>query len=249
MTPRSLLTSPPGALFLLVLAWLVVVPLFQIQPRYLPPLGSVLAEAVLLWPDLVAGFWRTLLATVLGFLAGAVFGITCGVVFAHVRVLERALFPLFVALQSVPVIAFGAIVVIWFGNTILSKVVIALYLAFFPVAVNTLRGLSSVDAQRVALMSSFGASRWRIFRMLTLPSAAPVIMTGLKLAISLSLAGTIVGEWFGDTVGLGVLLLQALYFEQVTRIWVLIVACGLLGALLYGVLILFERRFVWWLPE
>ncbi|MBP0615087.1 ABC transporter permease [Jiella mangrovi] len=247
MTMRGrILTSPPVTVLLVALAWLAVVPLFNIEPRYLPPLGDVYAEAVKLWPDLLAGFWRTFLETFIGFIAGALIGIGFGTAFAYVRLLERAFFPIFVALQSVPVIAFGAIVVIWFGNTILAKVVIALYLAFFPVAVNTLRGLSGVNPGRAALLSSFGASNWQSFLMLALPSAAPVIMTGLKLGISLSLAGAIVGEWFGDTVGLGVLLLQALYFEQVTRVWVLIIACGLLGALLYGALSLIERRYVWW---
>ncbi|GGE03725.1 ABC transporter permease [Aureimonas endophytica] len=246
MTLRGALTSPFATLAVVALVWLAAVPALGIGPRYLPPLGAVAAEAARLWPDLSAGFLRTAYETLLGFLAGAVLGIACGTAFATVRLLERSVFPLFVALQSVPVIAFGAIVVIWFGNTILSKVVIALYLAFFPVAVNTLRGLSGVDPQRVALLRSFGAGKWRLFLTLALPSAAPVIMTGLKLGVSLSLAGAIVGEWFGDTVGLGVLLLQALYFEQATRVWVLIVACGLLGALLYGTLSLLERRFVWW---
>jgi NitT/TauT family transport system permease protein len=79
-----------------------------------------------------------------------------------------------------------------------------------------------------------------------LPSAMPTIMVGLKLGVSLSVAGAIVGEWFGDTVGLGVMLIQALYFEQTPRVWVLVVICGLLGTLLYGALALIERRYVWW---
>jgi NitT/TauT family transport system permease protein len=74
----------------------------------------------------------------------------------------------------------------------------------------------------------------------------PSVVTGLKLGVSLSLIGAIVGEWFGDNVGLGVMLLQALYFEQVERVWALIVICGLLGALLYGLLALLERKYVWW---
>jgi NitT/TauT family transport system permease protein len=248
-TARALLRSPVTTLFLVAATWLVMVPLFKIEPRYLPPLPVVVRDAISIWPDLLAGFWRTFVETFLGFLLGAALGIALGVAFAYVRLLERAFFPIFVALQTVPVIAFGAIVVIWFGNTILAKVVIALYLTFFPVAVNTLRGLQGADAQRIALMKSFGASAPQLFLKLALPTALPTIMVGLKLGVSLSLAGAIVGEWFGDTVGLGVMLLQALYFEQIPRVWVLIVACGFLGTLLYGVLALAERRYVWWQPD
>jgi len=249
MTWRAIAGSPWAAIAAVTLAWWALVPLLRIEPRYLPPLAAVVRDGMSVWPDLLAGFWRTLVETLLGFAAGALLGIACGIGFAHVRLMERAVFPLFVALQTVPIIAFGAIVVIWFGNTILAKVVIALYLTFFPVTVNTLRGLQAVEPQRVALMRSFGAGGLQLFLKLALPSALPTIMVGLKLGISLSLAGAIVGEWFGDTVGLGVMLLQALYFEQIPRIWLLIVASGLMGAGLYGSLTLIERRFVWWRPD
>lgn len=242
------LAHPATAFILATVAWLVLMPLLGVPPRYLPPLGRVVADAASVWPELLNSFLRTLAEAVLGFLAGTVLGACFGMAFARSRALERSVLPLFVALQSVPVIAFGAVVVIWFGNSLLSKVVIALYLSFFPVAVSTLRGLQAVDEKRVSLFLSFGATRGQIFWRLALPTALPSIFTGLKLAVSLSLIGAIVGEWFGDTVGLGVMLLQALYFEQIERIWVLIVTCGLLGTLLYGLLAFIERKYVWWLP-
>jgi NitT/TauT family transport system permease protein len=249
MTPKVLLRSPVPMLVVLALAWWFLAPALKVEPRYLPPLAAVIADARSVWPDLLAGFGRTLLETVIGFVLGGALGVAAGIAFAHWRWLERGVFPIFVALQSVPVIAFGAIVVIWLGNTISSKVVIALYLAFFPVAVNTLRGLNEADPQRIGLMRSFGASARQLFFKLKLPTAMPTIMIGLKVGMSLSLAGAIVGEWFGDTVGLGVMLLQALYFEQVPRLWVLILTCGGLGAALYAVAEATERRFVWWRPD
>jgi NitT/TauT family transport system permease protein len=246
VTAPVFLRSPAFATLAIVVVWLVIAPLLKAPPRFLPPLPVVIADGLSVWPDLLAGLWRTLTETVIGFALGALLGFAFGVGFAYFRLAERAFFPIFVALQSVPVIAFGAIVVIWFGNTLTSKAVIALYLTFFPVAVNTMRGLQSSDPQKSALLKSFGANRLQLFAKLALPSAAPSIFVGLKLGASLSLAGAIVGEWFGDTVGLGVMLLQALYFEQVPRLWALIIVCGLLGGLLYGVLAAAERRFVWW---
>jgi NitT/TauT family transport system permease protein len=246
MRPRHLLGHPAAGIVLALLAWLVLVPLLNVPPRYLPPLGRVVADAASVSLELWYSFLRTLIETALGFVAGVTLGVAFGIVFTWSRFLERSILPLFVALQSVPVIAFGAIVVIWCGNSILAKVAIALYLTFFPVAVATLRGLQMVDEKRVDLFLSFGASKAQIFWRLALPTAMPSIFTGLKLGVSLSLVGAIVGEWFGDSVGLGVMLLQALYFEQVERVWVLIVICGLLGALLYGLLALIERKYVWW---
>lgn len=241
-----ILRSPLPGFLLIALLWWLMVPALHVNPRYLPSLGAVAADWLSVWRDLLASLWHTLAETVLGFLLGCLFGIGGGILFAASRWLERGLLPLFVALQSVPVIAFGAIVVIWCGNGLLSKVVIALFLSFFPITVSTLRGLQGADAARIALLESFGASRLKIFLRLQLPTALPGIMIGLKVGIALALSGAIVGEWFGDTVGLGVMLLQALYVEQVVRVWVLIITSGLLGTLLYGALALMERKFVWW---
>ncbi|MCC7276500.1 MAG: ABC transporter permease subunit [Alphaproteobacteria bacterium] len=212
----------------------------------MPPVSAVLLDVAANHQVLLRGVLRTLTETVLGFAAGAAFGFLAGAAFAESRLLERLLLPLLVVSQTVPVIAFGALVVIWFGNGILSKMVIAFYLTFFPVTVNTLRGLLSVDRQRIDLMRSFGASPWCLFWRLRLPFALPAIMASLLLGVSLSLVGAIVGEWFGDTVGLGIMLVQAMYAENLPRLWSVVMACGVLGAGLYGILAAVERRFVWW---
>jgi NitT/TauT family transport system permease protein len=246
---RPSLIAPVATAIVVVAAWWFLVPLLGINPRYLPSLSTVVADGLSIRSDLVAGFWRTFVETALGFLVGSLIGFAVGVVFAYIPILERAFLPILVAAQTIPVIAFGAIVVIWFGNTILAKVVIAFYLSFFPVTVATIRGLETVDRDRENLMRSFGASGRQIFLKLALPTALPLIMVGLKIGVSFSLAGAIVGEFFGDTVGLGVLLIQALYFEQVPRIWVLIVACAILGTIPYALLVLVERRWVWWRAE
>lgn len=234
---------------LLLLAWALAVPALSIPERYVPGLGSILRNGLAVSPELVASTLRTGTEAVLGFLLAIAFGVCWGIAFAKVRWLERAILPIFVALQTIPIIAFGAIVVIWFGNTLLTKVFISFFLAFFPIAVSTLHGMRSGDPQRVNLFRSFGATRLDVFRMVELPSALPGIMVGLKTGLSLALVGAIVGEWFGDTVGLGVMLLQALYFEDTLRVWVLIIVTGLLGSAFYGVISLLERKFVWWRSE
>jgi NitT/TauT family transport system permease protein len=158
-------------------------------------------------------------------------------------------FPIFVVSQTIPVIAFGALVVLWFGNTLLAKAIIAFYVTFFPVTVNTLLGLRSVDPRQEALMRSFGGTSAQLMRKLQFPTALPQIFVALRLGASLSLVGAIVGEWFGDTVGLGVLLLQAMYNENAAGLWAALLLCGLMGTLFYGVVAWVERRLVFWSAE
>lgn len=240
-----------GAAALLVVAalWEGVVIATGVKPYYLPRL-SVILQSIAQVPDAyIAGFLRTASETLLGFSVGAVVGVFNGVVFSQSRRLREIIFPLFVISQTIPVIAFGAVVVLWFGNTILAKAVIAFYLTFFPVTVNTLNGIESVDPRQVDLLRSFGASRFKLMRQLLLPAALPQIFVALRLACTLSLLGAIAGEWFGDTVGLGVLLLQAMYNEQVVALWAAILVAGLLGTTFYGLVALAEKKFVFWKAE
>lgn len=245
------LTVLRGGVAILVAAalWESVVVLGNIKPYYLPRLSDILMS---IWsvPDAyVAGFLRTASETLLGFSIGVVVGVANGVLFKQSRLLRELVFPLFVISQTIPVIAFGAVVVLWFGNTILAKAVIAFYLTFFPVTVNTLTGMEAVDKRQVDLLRSFGATRWQLLFRLQLPAALPQIFVALRLACTLSLLGAIAGEWFGDTIGLGVLLLQAMYNEQVIALWAAILTAGLLGTSFYGLVALAERRVVFWRSE
>ncbi|WP_198383231.1 ABC transporter permease [Roseomonas sp. KE2513] len=165
-----------------------------IRPEYLPRLSAILSTIVATPEAYVAGFLRTLLETLIGFAAGVAVGVLNGILFLRAPVLRDMLFPIFVVFQTVPVIAFGALVVLWFGNTLLAKAVIAFYLTFFPVTVNTLLGLRSVDPRQIALLRSFGATGRQLLLRLMLPAALPQIFVALRLGASLSLVGAIVGE-------------------------------------------------------
>jgi NitT/TauT family transport system permease protein len=229
-----------------LLIWEITARQFGGEHSLFPPVSSIALDISNNFSALLQGVFRTLTETVLGFLLGCAFGFAAGSLFAQVPIAERLFFPIFVLSQTVPVVAFGAVIVIWFGNGLLAKVVIAFYLTFFPVTVNTHRGLTSVDDQSVNLLLSFGASAWTVFWRLRVPSALPSIVAALLLGVSLSLIGAIVGEWFGDTVGLGILLLQAMYAEDTVRLWSVVVCCGALGAILYGSVAWLAKRYVWW---
>jgi len=231
------------------LLWEGAVLLFGIRPAYLPRLSAILAAIAATPGAYLDGFLRTLAETLIGFAAGTLVGVLNGAAFFRWPVLRDMLFPIFVVSQTIPVIAFGALVVLWFGNTLAAKAVIAFYLTFFPVTVNTLLGLQSVDRAQVALLRSFGAGSRSLLLRLQLPTALPQIFVALRLGASLSLVGAIVGEWFGDTTGLGVLLLQAMYNENVVGLWAAILCAAVLGTGFYAAVAEAERRLVFWGAE
>lgn len=238
-----------GGLILAGLVWEGAVLGFGIRPHILPRLSEVLSAMALTPGAYWNGLLRTATETLMGFTAGALVGIGAGIAFFRAPLLRDMLLPIFVVSQTIPVIAFGVLVVMWFGNTLMAKAIIAFYLTFFPVTVNTLLGLNSVDPRQVALLRSFGAARRQILWRLQLPWALPQIFVALRLAASLSLVGAIVGEWFGDNTGIGVLLLQAMYNESVVALWGAILCAAVLGTGLYALVAAAERAIVFWGAE
>ncbi len=240
-----------GAVTVLAMAalWEFVVQVRGVKPYYLPSLRDVAAAVAVAPSAYFDGALRTIAETTIGFTAGALFGVAIGAAFFQWKALRDYVFPLFVVSQTIPVIAFGAVVVLWFGNTLWAKAAIAFYMTFFPVTVNTLQGLSAVDSRQVALLRSFGASGWQLLTQLRLPAALPQIFVALKLGCTLSLLGAIAGEWFGDSVGVGVLLLQAMYNEQVPALWAAIFLAGAIGTVFYVLVSWAETRIVFWRTE
>ena len=238
-----------GGVIVAGLLWEAAVVGFGIRPHLLPRLSEILAAIAFTPGAYWAGLQRTAAETLIGFAAGTAVGIINGLVFFRAPILRDMLLPVFIVSQTIPVIAFGALVVMWFGNTLLAKAVIAFYLTFFPVTVNTLLGLNSVDPRQVALLRSFGATLTQILFRLQLPMALPQIFVALRLGASLSLVGAIVGEWFGDNTGIGVLLLQAMYNESVVALWAAILCAALLGTGFYALVAWAERRIVFWGAE
>ena len=237
------------ALPVLLLLWEASVRVFAVSPDKLPAPSTVLATIWAARTVFAQAVGTTLYEAVLGLVAGTLFGVASGVVFSRFRLIERMFLPYFVASQAVPIIAFGAIIILWFGNGVGSKALIAFYLSFFPVAVNTLVGIQAVPAEQVGLLRTFGASPSTILLRLQLPAALPPIFTAVRLGASLALVGAIVGEWFGATRGLGVVLLTAMYEYRMTYLWAGILLTGLTGVVLFVVVAALQRRIAWWQVE
>jgi NitT/TauT family transport system permease protein len=214
-----------------------------------PALGVLLINASL----------YTLREATAGFVLGSALGFALAVIFAHSRLLERGLMPFVVASQMVPILAIAPMVVIWLGPTAENigvewapVAVIAAYLTFFPVTINTLRGLLSVPATAVELMQSYAATRREILFKLRVPHALPYIFTALKVSATASVVGTIIGELpSGIQHGLGsdILNFSQYYASGPARLWATNLAAALCGILAFVVVALAERWIVRWTPS
>ena len=187
----------------------------------------------------------TLSEAIFGFVFGAALGFVLGTVFAHSRLLERGLLPYVVASQTVPILAIAPMVVIWLGASQISVAVIAAYLTFFPVTINTMRGMQSPAAEQVELMRSYAASRWTIMWKLRLPAALPYIFTALKVSATASVVGAIIGELpsgIGDGLGRAILDFSSDYsLVSTPKLWASIVMAATIGIIFFVAVTLAER--------
>jgi NitT/TauT family transport system permease protein len=188
----------------------------------------------------------TLTEVLLGFACAAVAGIVVGAVIAEVPLADRVCYPYLVAFQTFPKIAIAPLLIIWFGFGLTSKVVIAALVAFFPVMVNVIAGLRTVDARRLALMRSLGATRWDTFVKLKLPSALPFLFAGLDIAIVFAVIGAIVGEFVGAEHGLGSLIVRLQFTMDVAGVFAVLVVLSVVGVALHLIVRTVSKRVVFW---
>lgn len=190
--------------------------------------------------------FTTLSEVLLGLILGVSTAAGLGYFLAKFDWLERLLSPYIVASQSVPVVAIAPLLVIWFGAGLLSKVLIAALIVFFPVLINTIVGLRSVPAGLQDLMRSLQASSWQMFRLLEVPAALPVFLGGLKVGATLAVIGAVVGEFVGADRGLGFLVNLGRGLYDTALVFVAIFALITMAMLLYGAVAFLESRLLSW---
>lgn len=214
---------------------------------YLVPSPTEIASA--LWENrslLAENAWVTLREILLGIAAAIVVGVVFAVLMHRWRVLRDAAYPLVVASQAIPVVVIAPILVVWFGYGITAKVVIVALVCFFPITVNALDGLRSVDPEAVKMMRTLGASRWQRFRRVEAPAALPSLFTGVKIAVVFAPIGAVFAEWAGSSSGLGHLIQSDTANFQVPRQFATAFVLALLALALMGLTALAERRVVTW---
>jgi NitT/TauT family transport system permease protein len=208
---------------------------------------------------LVKGALFTAKEAAVGFALGAVVGFALGVLLAHVRILQRGLLPWVVASQTVPILVVAPMIVVWANPKLPAGLrdwgavaLIAAYLTFFPVTVNTIRGLTSVDRRSLELMRSYAAGNWRILWKLRFPTALPYIFSALKISATASVVGALIGELpssIPNGLGAQIINFSQYYSTEPRGLWATNVIAAALGIVFFLIVVLVEKLVVRRAPE
>jgi putative hydroxymethylpyrimidine transport system permease protein len=236
-----------GLLLLALLGvWEAYAQLSGIEDIVLPAPSAILAalhdDRALLWSN----FTVTAGEIGLGMLAALVLGLACAVAIHFSSPLRRALYPLLVGSQTIPIVLVAPLLVAWWGFGVGPKLAIVALVCFFPIVVPTLDALQRVDADLRKLMRTFGASRWQTFRIVEVPAALPGLLTGAKLSVAVAAIAAVLAEYAGSDAGLGNLMLKAIPSFQTARAFAAVLILSAFSVALFGLLALVERRLLPW---
>ena len=230
----------------LVGLWELWVRVWDVPKWQLPAPSAIGRELVdsrdLLWDHSLV----TMKEVTLGFLAALGAGILLATGIAYSRILERSIYPIVIGSQTIPIIAIAPLLLIWVGYGITPKIIVVALISFFPIAVNTVDGLKSVDPDMVNMMRTLGASRWQIFAKLQVPTSLPYMFSGIKIGIAVSVIGAVIGEWVGASAGLGYLMTYSQPLFLTARVFAAIVVLSVMGIGLFLLASLVERLMLPW---
>jgi NitT/TauT family transport system permease protein len=238
-----------GLAAVVLVIWEAAVRLFNI-PQFVIPAPSAIAVALFEQRVALASASKaTAIEVLFGFVLAALVGIVVALAIVRFERFGKALYPLVVLFQTVPKVALAPIFILWFGYDLAPKIVLIVVIAFFPVAIDMLAGLQSVEPSFVALMRSVGASRGEILRRVRIPHSLPHLMAGLKVAITFSVIGAIVGEFAGASAGLGYVIQFASTQLETPLVFAALIVVSVLGLVFYYLVEFAEYLLVPWSPK
>ena len=238
-------------LALFLSAWQWGPGLLGVPDFVLPHLSKVLQEGARIW-DNERLLWHsgvTAFEVVVGFVLGSALGAAIGYALGLSPKVEAVLSPYLLALQIAPKVAFAPLFVMWLGYTMYPKILVAVLIVFFPVLINVLSAMRTMDADMINLARSFSATRWQVFRTVEYPTTLPALFSGLRIASTLAVIGVVVGELVGGNMGLGYLLV---FFEgqgNTAAVFIVIGALTVIGIVAYYAVVLAEARVLHYLPK
>jgi NitT/TauT family transport system permease protein len=239
-------------LFLILLGlWQLVVRAFDVSIVLVPAPSDVVRSLV---DGLESGFllehmWVTMKEILIGFGLAIGMALASAALITQFRIMDKALLPILVLIQTIPKVAMAPLLLMWFGIGMTSKVLTIALIAYFPLLVNTILGLRSAEPEQIDMLRSFGASEFQIMRRLRLPSALPHIFAGLDVAVILSVTGAVVAEFVGATAGLGYTIQATNFNMDVARTFAVVVLLSIIGMTLHAVVVTANRWLVFWAPS
>jgi NitT/TauT family transport system permease protein len=221
-----------------------------IPPYILPPLSMVVSEAAHMWQTnhLLLHTGITATEVLAGFLLGSLLGAVFGYLLGMSPTAEVALSPYILALQIAPKVAFAPLFILWMGFTVYPKILVAVLIVFFPVMINVLSSVRTIDPDLINLARAFKASRAQIFWKVEFPNSLPPMFAGLRIGSTLAVVGVVVGELVGGNAGLGYLLSFGEGQANTPMVFVSILMLTLVGSVAYVAVILVERRILHYMP-
>jgi NitT/TauT family transport system permease protein len=257
MNPRARLFRLPsgtGASLALLVAFLATWEwgpgLFDIPTYIIPPLSAVARESVRMWQlnHLLMHTAVTAGEVLAGFALGSLLGAFIGYLLGMSPAAEVALSPYILALQIAPKVAFAPLFILWMGFSVYPKILVAVLIVFFPVMVNVLTAIRTVDPDLINLARSFKATRGQIFWKIEFPASIPPLFAGLRIGSTLAVVGVVVGEFVGGNLGLGFLLTFGEGQADTPMVFVSIVLLTVIGSLAYLAVVVTEQRVLHYLP-
>ncbi|HLX58017.1 MAG TPA: ABC transporter permease [Ktedonobacteraceae bacterium] len=248
MKLRKLASYGPAIVLVAALLafWQLYVQLSQISPRFLPAPLAIVAALVNNWPVIYDNTVQTMLETVLGIVLATIFGLGLAILLDVSAWMRRAIYPLLVTSQTIPMVALAPLLLIWVGYQLPSKLIVVVLYCFFPIAVACADGLASVEPELINLLRSMRATRGQILWMVQLPAAMPSFFSGLRIAATYSVVGAIFGEYVGAEKGLGIYMQRATNSFATAQVFAAIVVTAALSLLLFGLVSLIERIALPW---
>jgi ABC-type nitrate/sulfonate/bicarbonate transport system permease component len=239
-----------GPAFVLAVAllafWELYVRSGQISPAVLPTPTGIVQALIDNWDIISVHTLQTLLETVLGMAAATLLGLLLATLLDISLWTRRAIYPLLVTSQTIPMIALAPLLLIWFGLDLGPKVIVVTLYCFFPIAVACADGLASADPELMKLLRSMRASRWQALWLVRLPGAMPSFFSGLRIAATYSVTGAIFGEYVGAFQGLGIYMKTSANSHVIVLVFAAILVTAVLSLLLFGLVSLIERIALPW---
>ena len=234
-TPSIILSA---TIFML---WEVLVRVLEVPDWFLPPPSLILRELFLSIDIILGHLLTTSIEVLLGLALSVIVAINFSLLIFFFKSIEKSVYPLLIATQTIPVITISPLLLVWFGPNIFSKIIIVAIISFFPIIVNFLDGLKSADSEMIMMAKQFGASKIQIFYKIQLPYSFPYLISGLKIASVASVIGAVVGECVGASGGLGWLIKTSSPQFLTERVFASIFVLSLLAVSLFSIFYLIER--------
>jgi NitT/TauT family transport system permease protein len=233
--------------FIIIIAgWELIDFLFKIKEIILPNPHEILFTIINNLGELLSHTYVTLLESILGFIVGSVSAILLAILFVYSATSKKALYPYIIAIKAAPLYALAPLLLLWFGNGIMSKVVMSALVAFFPVLVNAVKGFTAVEPEAVDLFKSLSASKWQVFFKLRFPSSLKYIFPALKIASTFAVVGATIAEFTGASKGIGYLIVNSSYYLETSMMFAGILMISLVGILLFYLIEFLEKKVVFW---